>query len=135
MVFANSSGPIPAMDFGFPDVCLTPIVVPVPIPYPNFALAPTAIPTQFTVFTACMPNHNLATLKPISLGDQPGVELGVASGLVMGPVRHLMGSTAVFTGGPPQTRCLVDMTGHNGGSPNIPGIGLMPSQPTVMILR
>ena len=36
MVFLNSQGPIPALGFAFPDVCLTPVVVPVPIPYPNF---------------------------------------------------------------------------------------------------
>jgi Domain of unknown function (DUF4150) len=134
MVFANSSGPIPAPDFGFPDVCLTPIVVPVPIPYPNLQLAPVAIPTQFRVFSTCMPNHNVSTVKPISLGDQPGVNLGVASGLVMGPVRHLLGSFRVFTGGPPQTRAFVDLTGHNGGSPNIPGMTLAPSQVRVLVL-
>jgi hypothetical protein len=37
MPFVNSSGPIPGMDFGFPDVCNTPLgPVVTPIPYPNF---------------------------------------------------------------------------------------------------
>ncbi len=134
MVFMNSSGPIPAPDFAFPDVCLTPVVVPVPIPYPNFALAPMAIPSQFTVLTMCMPAHNMLTTKPISLGDNAGVNMGVASGMVMGPQRPILGSTGIFVGGPPCTRML-GMGAQNGMSPNIPGITIAPSQVKVMVLR
>jgi hypothetical protein len=133
MVFVNSSGPIPAPDFAFPDVCLTPAVVPVPIPYPNIALAPTAIPTQLTTFLTCMPAHNLLTTKPLSLGDQPGVLLGVASGFVMGPVKHAMGSVTMFLGGPPATKML-NPTMQNGMSPNIVGVTLAPTQVTTICL-
>jgi hypothetical protein len=133
MPFGASSGPIPAPDFAFPDVCLTPMPVPVPIPYPNVQLAPVAIPTQFTTFLTFMPAHNLLTTKPISLGDQPGVNLGPASGMVMGPVRDLFGSVRTFIGGPPATKML-DPTGHNGLSPNAVGMKIAPSQITTMIL-
>lgn len=134
MVFVNSWGPIPGPDFGFPDVCTTPIgPAPVPIPYPNLDLPFLAVPTQFRTFNSFMPSFNMATVKVMSLGDQPGVLLGVASGLVMGPVRHVLGSFTLFIGGPPTTKML-DMTGHNGGSPNIPGMTLAPSQVTVMCL-
>jgi hypothetical protein len=134
MPFLNSSGPIPAPDFGGPDVCLTPVgPVVTPITYPNTQMAPVAIPTQFKVFTMCMPNHNQLTTKPISLGDQPGLLLGVASGFVMGPIRHLLGSIKLFLVGPPATKML-NPTGHNGMSPNIPGATLAPTQPKVMCL-
>lgn len=134
MVFANSSGPIPAPDLAFPDVCLTPTPVgPVPIPYPNIALAPTAIPSQFKVLLSCMPAHNLTTTKPVSMGDNAGVNMGVASGMVMGPQRHVLGSFKVFTGGPPATKML-NLSGQNGMSPNIPGVTLAPSQVKTIIL-
>ena len=134
MVFNNSWGPIPGPDLGFPDVCLTPVVVPVPVPYPNIGIPFLAVPTQFNTFLTFMPAFNMLTMKVISLGDQAGVLLGVASGIFMGPIRHLMGSTNVFTGGPPATKML-NPSGHNGGSPNIPGLTLAPSQITTMTLR
>lgn len=134
MVFVNSSGPIPAPDLAFPDVCTTPVgPVPVPIPYPNVALAPTAIPTQFTTFLTGMPAHNLITTKPMSLGDQPGVLLGVASGFVMGPVRHALGSFTLFLSGPPATKML-NPTTQNGMSPNIVGLTIAPTQVTLICL-
>lgn len=134
MVFVNAQGPIPSMDFAFPDVCKTPVLgVPVPLPYPNIALGPTAIPTQFTVLLQCMPAHNMATTKPMSLGDTPGLMGGVVSQLVMGPERHLKGSLKLFIGGPPATRML-DPSGQNGMLPNDPGVTLSPAQVTVMSL-
>jgi hypothetical protein len=135
MPFVNSSGPIPGMDFGFPDVCNTPLgPVVTPIPYPNFTLAVTAIPTQFKVLTMCMPAHNMTAMKLPSIGDNAGLLLGVGSGLVMGPQRHLFGSTNLFIGGPPTTK-LLSPGGHNGMSPNIPGLTIAPSQIKVMSLR
>lgn len=132
MVFVNSWGPIPGPDFAFPDVCLTPVVVPVPVPYPNFGIPFLAIPTQFTVFKLFMPAFNMLTTKVITLGDQAGVLLGVASGLFMGPARHVFGSTNVFIGGPPTTKML-SPTIHNGT--NDPGLTLAPSQVKSIVLR
>lgn len=135
MVFVNSWGPIPAPDFGMPDVCTTPVgPVPVPIPYPNFSLAVMAIPTQFRVLLTMMPAFNMLTTKVMSFGDNSGVLLGVASGMVMGPARHLFGSTNLFIGGPPTTKML-SPTGHNGASPNIPGLTIAPTEIKVINLR
>ena len=134
MVFLNSQGPIPGMSFGFPDTCLTPMVpAPVPIPYPNFAMRPVSIPTVLNVFTMMMPNHNLLTTQPVTMGDNTGVNLGVATGMVMGPSRNYTSSVKVIQGASQVTRML-DMTGHNGMSPNIPGISISPTQIVVMVL-
>lgn len=122
------------LDFAFPDVCLTPAVVPVPIPYPNIAMPMAAIPTQYKVLTMAMPNHTATTITPLSNGDEAGVLLNPASGLFMGPSRNLMFSTMSFLAGMPSTRML-DMTGQNGPTPGAVGSSLVPSQFKSMILR
>jgi hypothetical protein len=43
-----------------------------------------------------MPAHNMATITPLTNGDNPGVATGVASGTVMGPSRHLTGAFTVL---------------------------------------
>ena len=133
MVFLNAQGPIPALGFAFPDVCLTPIVVPVPIPYPNFSMRPMSIPTQLTCYTMMMPNHILLTMQPMTMGDNGGVNMGVASGMVMGPSQNYTCSFKVFQGAAPVTRML-DVSGHNGMSPNMVGMSISPAQPLVMVL-
>ena len=70
-MFANTQ--MMGMDMAFPDVCLTPAVVPVPIPYPNIAMGPTAIPNQVVVNIMAMPAHNLGTITPMTNGDNAGV--------------------------------------------------------------
>ncbi|MGH7051067.1 MAG: PAAR-like domain-containing protein [Acetobacteraceae bacterium] len=58
------------MYIGFPDVWLTPAgPAVVPVPYPNVAMGPTAIPKQMTVFIMAMPAHNLGTTIPRTNGD------------------------------------------------------------------
>ncbi len=129
-MFANSQ--MMGMDMGFPDVCLTPSPVgPVPIPYPNIALGPTAVPNVPNVLIMCMPAHNMATSVPMSNGDNAGVATGVASGTVMGPRRHLTGSFTTLINGMPATR-LTSMAIQN--STNCPGARIVPSQVTVIIL-
>jgi hypothetical protein len=129
-MFANTQ--MMGMDMAFPDVCLTPAgPAVVPIPYPNIAMGPTAIPSQTIVMIMAMPAHNLATVTPLTNGDNAGVMMGVASGLVMGPSRHLTGSFTVLFGGVPATR-LTSMSLQN--STNAPGARLVPSQPTVLLL-
>jgi len=79
-----------------------------------------------------MPAHNMGTTIPMTMGDNAGVAMGVASGTVMGPARNTKGSTKVFTGGTPATRCL-DTAMQN--STNVPGgMTLVPSQFKVLIL-
>ncbi len=128
MIFVNGNGPIPAMDFAFPDVCKTPVgPVVVPLPYPNTSLGPTAIPSQMNVFTIMMPSHNLATIKPMTMGDEPGVLMGVVGPFDMGSTRHTMGSVNLFIGGPPATK-MTSPTGQNGLAPNAFGATISPAQ-------
>lgn len=138
-MFANCQ--MGGMNMGMPDVCLTPIPtpagpVPTPIPYPNMAMGPTALPP-----TACLkvlltagPAHNLMTTVPMSNGDNAGVNMGVVSGMVMGPCRHTMGSTNVLCGGSPATK-MTSMTGQNGMSLNVPGMTMVPAQVKVLLMR
>ena len=66
-MFANMQ--MMGMGMGFPDVCLTPAgPAAVPVPYPNIAMGPTAIPDQVIVMSIAMPVHNLGTLIPLTNG-------------------------------------------------------------------
>lgn len=128
-MFANSQ--MMGMDLAFPDVCLTPTPAPVPIPYPNIAMGPMGVPAAFNVLFMCTPAHNLATTVPMTNGDNAGVALGVASGLVMGPSRHLVPCATVLVGGIPATR-LTSVSIQN--STNAPGMRIVPSQVKVILL-
>lgn len=135
MVFSKTQ--MGGLDFGFPDVCLTPtppLGVPAPIPYPNLAMPMTSIPAQFKVLILAMPQHNVMTITPMSNGDNAGVMMNPASGMFMGPSRNMRFSTSTFLVGMPATRML-DMTGQNGVTPGAPGMSLAPSQIKCMILR
>ena len=131
-MFANSQ--MMGMDIGFPDVCLTPAPpapAPIPIPYPNFAAGPMGVPAAYNVLYMCTPAHNMATTIPMTNGDNAGLATGVASGVVMGPQRHLTGAFTCIVGGMPATR----MTSVSlANSTNCPGARLVPSQVKVMIL-
>ena len=128
-MFANTQ--MMGMDLGFPDVCLTPTPAPVPIPYPNIAMGPMAIPNVPTVLMSCMPAHNMGTMIPMTNGDNAGVNMGVASGTVMGPRRHLTASFTVLVMGMPATK-LTSVALSN--STNCPGTRIVPSQVTVLLL-
>ena len=129
-MFANSQ--MMGMDTGFPDVCLTPTPAgPVPIPYPNIAMGPMGVPPALTVMFMGTPAHNMGTVVPLSNGDNAGVATGVASGLVMGPSRHLTASFTTLVGCMPATR-LTSMSLQN--STNCPGCRVVPSQVKVTIL-
>jgi len=124
------------MSLGFPDVCMTPTPVgPIPIPYPNMATGATSNPltTALTVLTDCMPSLNQMSQTMISMGDNAGVNMGVASGMVMGPQEFILGSLTVLKEGAPAQR-MTSITGHNGLSMNCPGVTLVPSQVTVLVL-
>lgn len=130
-MFANTQ--MGGMDTGLPDVCLTPAAagIPVPIPYPNMANGPMGVPAAYNVLISCAPAHNLGTSVPLTNGDNAGVNMGVASGMVMGPSRHLTGAFTCLIGGMPASR----MTSSSlQNSTNCPGARIMPSQVTVLIL-
>ena len=129
-MFANCQ--MMGMDTGFPDVCLTPSPAgPVPIPYPNIAMGPTAIPNVPNVLFMGMPAHNMGTTVPLTNGDNAGVATGVASGTVMGPSRHLTAAFTVLVKGMPATR-LTSMALQN--NTHCPGARVVPSQTKVLLL-
>jgi len=129
-MFANTQ--MMGMALGFPDVCLTPTPAgPVPVPYPNISMTPMAVGFVPTVLTMCMPNHNMATMVPMTNGDNAGVATGVASGTVMGPQRHLTGAFTVLINGMPATRLTSVSLGN---STNCPGAQIVPSQVAVLML-
>ncbi|HHO58944.1 MAG TPA: DUF4150 domain-containing protein [Thiotrichales bacterium] len=138
-MFANCQ--MGGLNNAMPDVCLTPIPtpagpVPTPIPYPNIAVGTTALPptAAFKVLMSGMPAHNMMTIIPMSNGDNAGVNMGVLSGMVMGPSRHLTGAFTTLVGGSPATK-MTSMTGQNGMSLNVPGMTLVPAQFKVLMLK
>ncbi len=117
-----------------PDVCKTtvgPAVV--PIPYPNIAQLPMAVPTATKVFI----DGALALTKeskiPSSNGDEAGASGGggVVSAKVMGPTQFVMSSQKVKIEGKPAVR-LNDLCKLNDG--NTVGMHAAPSQLKVMIM-
>ncbi len=128
-MFANTQ--MMGMDLAFPDVCLTPTPVPVPIPYPNFQFGPVTVPAAYECLMMCAPAHNMFSVGVMSLGDCPGVALGVASGMVMGPRRHITAAFTCLVGGAPVTR-LTSMTMQN--STNMVGMRIVPSQFQVLVV-
>jgi hypothetical protein len=131
-MFANTQ--MGGLNLGFPDICLTPAPpapTPIPIPYPNLSFGPLGVPFVPIVLYGGTPSHNLATMIPISVGDNPGIATGVASGTVMGPTRSLTAAFSVLVGGLPATR-LTSINIHN--STNAPGMRIVPSQVRVLLL-
>lgn len=127
-MFANIN--LGVMSLGFPDVCLTPPFG-IPIPYPNITFSLTHIPSQFQVIVGGGLAENLLTEGTVSLGDFTGVMLGVASGMVAGPDRPIMGSFKTLFGPVFATR----MTTINiQNSTNTIGIALLPVQFVVLLL-
>jgi hypothetical protein len=64
-------------------------------------------------------------------GDNAGVSMGVASGRVMGPSRHLTGAFTVLFEGMPASR-MTSASIQNGT--NAPGMRMVPSQTKVILL-
>lgn len=128
-MFANSQ--MGGVDMGAPDVCLTPSPAPVPVAYPNIAAGPMGTPAVYNVLLMGAPAHNLSTSVPLTNGDNAGVSMGVTSGTVMGPSRHLTAAFTVLIGGAPATR-LTSTSLQN--STNCPGARIAPSQVKVVLL-
>ncbi|KFK97916.1 MULTISPECIES: DUF4150 domain-containing protein [unclassified Serratia (in: enterobacteria)] len=128
-MFANCQ--LMGLDLAFPDVCLTPTPTPTPIPYPDVAMGPTAIPNAYNLLLMGMPAHNMATVTPLTNGDNVGIATGVASGTVMGPSRHVTAAFTVLFKGTPATR-LTSVSLQN--STNMVGMRTVPSQLKVLLL-
>jgi hypothetical protein len=83
-------------------------------------------------FISMMPAHNMATMVPMSMGDNAGAIGGVMSGMMMGPARSIMGSVKVMTGGLPATKMLSPAMQNMTNAPT--GMTLAPSQVKVLIM-
>jgi hypothetical protein len=126
-MFANCQ--LGGEDHATPDVCKVPPGV--PQVFNNVAKGNMAIPNQTTVFIMCMPQHNLGTIIPITNGDNPGTDKGVASGTVMERSKHITGVSSVVICGQIATR-LTSQTLQN--KTNAQGARVAPSQQIVVLL-
>ncbi|MEZ6188076.1 MAG: S41 family peptidase [Planctomycetota bacterium] len=107
MLPASNHGP--GQNFGFPDVCLTPAVPPVPIPYPNFGSNSLAVPTAPNVLISGMPGQNMGSMPVITNGDNAGCihPLGM-----MKPGGTTMGNPTVMINGLPSKHLLCPSQGN-----------------------
>lgn len=131
-MFATNSLSAMSM-FTIPDVCKTPLLVPVPLPYPNITFSFMHIPSVFNLMFGIGFAENLLTEGTISLGDQPGVLGGILSQVFMGPDRYILGSFKVLAGGIFATR-LTSLAGMNGMPFNTTGMSILPAQFRVILL-
>ncbi|MDC9595422.1 DUF4150 domain-containing protein [Xenorhabdus anantnagensis] len=130
-MFANTQGG--GMDLAIPDICLTPnpLLGIIPMVYLNIAQGTNGIsPSTANILFVGNPAHNMATTIAITNGDSLGIELGILSGTVMGPSRHILGANSVLIKGSPATR-LSSLTMQN--STNAIGSRISPSQTKVYI--
>lgn len=112
------------MNIGFPDVCLTPPpppVGPIPIPYPNFGLNAMSAVFSPNVFTGFMPALNMASIKPMTQGDNSGV----LHPLFMQMGGQTMGNPTVLVNCIPAKHLLVPTFGNMFNNPV--GATLVPS--------
>lgn len=112
------------MNVGFPDVCLTPPpppVGPIPIPYPNMALNAQSAVFSPNIFTGFMPALNMASIKPMTLGDNAGV----LHPLFMQVGGQTMGNPIVFVNCIPAKNLLVPTYGNAFNNPI--GVTAVPS--------
>ncbi len=129
-MFANCQ--LGGQDSASPDVCNTPSASGVtPTTYTNTATGAAGSPAVYTVLFSGGCAHNLSTIVATTNGDEAGVSLGVASGTVMGPSMHTLGSNTFLVGGMPATR-MSSSTMQN--STNSVGSRLTPSQLKVLVL-
>jgi len=120
------------LDFGYPDVCMTPAGhTSVPVPYPVVATPSMGFPTADNVLFGNAPAHNLSTKIPVTNGSEAGVNMGAQSGTYMGPSRYMTGSSTVLADGIPAAR-LTSVTLMN--STNCHGATIIPSQLKVVLL-
>lgn len=117
----------PGMNMGFPDVCLTPAVpAPIPIPYPNMAMHAMAVPTCPTILNMMMPALNMASVIPLTMGDNAGV----ANPLFMQAGMFSMGYPKVLLQGMPAVTMTSMTTGNLMNNPI--GMVTVPGAPTIL---
>jgi hypothetical protein len=94
-------------------------------------MGPMGVPAVYNVLFMGTPAHNMLTKIPLTNGDNAGVNMGVASGTVMGSARHLTAAFTCHVGPAPATR-LTSVALQN--STNCPGCRIVPSQTKVLLL-
>ena len=110
------------MNFGFPDVCLTPTPVgPVPIPYPNIAMNAQASVFSPIVKVSGVHALNLGSIIAMTSGDEPGT----AHWTVKGPGKYIMGNPVVFVDRMPAINLTCPTMGNTGN--NALGAVVVPS--------
>jgi len=85
------------------DCCKTPPLG-IPVTYTNLARRSEAIPNVPHILYCGGPVHNMATVIPVTHGDEGGAMGGVASGSVAARSIEVTGSSAVIVCGAPETR-------------------------------
>ncbi|MDQ8033587.1 type VI secretion protein [Bordetella genomosp. 1] len=128
-MFANCQ--LMGMDLAFPDVCKTPPAALMPLPYPNMALGPMAVPNAWNILFMAAPAHNMATITPITLGDIPGAAGGIISQTFMSQSRHITGAFTCIVRGTPVTR-ITSLALQN--RCNALGMRIVPSQFKLLVL-
>ncbi|WP_431125853.1 DUF4150 domain-containing protein [Variovorax paradoxus] len=128
-MFANCQ--LMGMDLAFPDVCKTPPAAMAPLPYPNMAMGPMAVPNAWNIMFMAMPAHNMATTTPITLGDTTGAAGGIVSQTFMSQSRHVTGAFTVLIKGTPATR-MTSLSTQNRN--NMVGMRIVPSQFKILML-
>jgi len=112
MMLASNNGV--GMNFGFPDVCLTPAApAPIPVPYPNLALNAMAVPFSPNIFIGMMPSLNMASKIPMTMGD----EGGLAHPLFKQMGQYTMGNPFVLINCCPGVNLLCPTTGNMMNNP------------------
>ncbi|WP_437280975.1 S41 family peptidase [Sorangium sp. So ce375] len=109
MFIANNKGA--GLSFGLPDVCLSPMLG--PYPFPDFHPNATMFPFSFNVWLSMLPALNMASVSPITQGDQ----LGTLHPTFMGQGRHTIGSPTTRINGLPGTSLLSPRMGNNCNCP------------------
>lgn len=127
-MFANCQAK--GKDLAPSDVCKTPPGS-TPVPYPNEAKGNEAIPNIPNIIWVGGPVHNLNTIIPTTHNDEPGSELGVASGTVSSKSQHQSGASRIIIKGAPVSR----LTSPNQtNSNNTTGTRVEPSQTKILVL-
>jgi carboxyl-terminal processing protease len=97
------------MNFCFPDLLPSiPPIPPMPIPWPNFGLNALAVPFSPNIFVGFMPALTMASIIPLTIGDQGGF----ASGRIMLPGAFTMGNPTIFVNCVPAVNLLAPATGN-----------------------
>jgi uncharacterized Zn-binding protein involved in type VI secretion len=104
----------PGQNIGFPDVCLTPGVPPIPVPYPNLGPNAMAVPVAPNVLVSGLPAQNMGSMPAMTNGDNAGCihPLGM-----MKPGGTVTGNPMIIINGLPSKHLLCPSQGNTFNNP------------------